>query len=697
MRIVTKITAGLLLLAAVGCREMPTVTVGGGRTLAKAGGATLDEQELGRALPAGLTGDDSVAFAELYVRKWIGKQLKLSEAEQLFSASADDIEAKVEAYRQSLLIRKLDQFYVDERIDTTFTEEDIAAYYNAHKAEFKLDRPLVKGRIVRFPVNHRQSFKLRELVKASSTDRLQDLADICAKNDFELKEFAEWTPWSDFAANLPLRQGMASEQLIRPGEVQQLRDNESHYYFFVTEVAGSGQTAPLETRRATIRRILFNLRQAEVIRSHEEELVDAAIPIIRSRVRAIDAAMEFTRLGFDDKTELLNTRPRLYSTLYSLGDMKGYFYGALAPSTDYIRLFDIRPYYNGFYVVLPGRSHPDALKPLVAQDKLFDIFHQYKEWVDIMGVPTVGRLNAKVLAGDASELIKIAEAFHEKRLARIADTIAAANRSQGTRMVLISGPSSSGKTTSAKRLGIQLRILGLNPVLISLDDYFVDRDKTPRDADGEYDYEALEAIDLRLFNDHLQRLFAGESLPVPRYDFITGKRQWHDNPLRLDDRSVLIVEGIHGLNPRLTPSIPDHMKFKIYISCFTSVSMDNLSRIATTDNRLLRRMVRDNATRGHNAQATLARWESVRRGEEKHIFPYQENADVMFNSSLFYEISVLRPYAERILREVPDTVPEYGEAKRLLKFLDNFIPIDPAEIPPTSLLREFIGGSSFRY
>ncbi len=441
----------------------------------------------------------------------------------------------------------------------------------------------------------------------------------------------------------------------------------------------------------------ISAQEAEAIRNRMKELVDEAIPITRSRVLSIDAAMEFTRLGFDDKTELLNTRPRLYSTLYSLGDMKGYFYGALAPSTAYIHLFDIRPYYDGFYVVLPGRSHPDALKPLVAQDKLFDIFHQYKEWVDIMGVPTVGRLNAKVLAGDSSELIKIAEAFHEKRLARIADTIAEANRTHGTRMVLISGPSSSGKTTSAKRLGIQLRILGLNPVLVSLDDYFVDRDKTPRDADGQYDYEALEAIDLKLFNDHLQRLFAGESLPVPRYDFITGKRQWHENPLQLDDRSVLIVEGIHGLNPRLTPSIPDRMKFKIYISCFTSVSMDNLSRIATTDNRLLRRMVRDNATRGHNAQATLARWESVRRGEEKHIFPYQENADVMFNSSLFYEISVLRPYAERILREVPDTVPEYGEAKRLLKFLDNFIPIDPAEIPPTSLLREFIGGSSFRY
>lgn len=277
MRIATKITAGLLFLAIAGCREMPIMTIGSGRTLAKVGGAALDEQELGRALPAGLAGDDSVAFAELYVRKWVGKQLKLLEAEELFSESADDIEAKVEAYRQSLLIRKLDQFYVDERIDTTFTEGDIAAYYNAHKAEFKLDRPLVRGRIVRFPVNHRQSLKLRELVKARSADKLQDLSDICAKNGFELKEFAEWTAWSDFTANLPLRQGLPSEQLIRSGEVQQLRDNESQYYFFVTEVVASGQTAPLETRRATIRRILFNQRQAEVIRSHEEELVDAAL------------------------------------------------------------------------------------------------------------------------------------------------------------------------------------------------------------------------------------------------------------------------------------------------------------------------------------------------------------------------------------------------------------------------------------
>jgi uridine kinase len=264
-------------------------------------------------------------------------------------------------------------------------------------------------------------------------------------------------------------------------------------------------------------------------------------------------------------------------------------------------------------------------------------------------------------------------------------------------MALISGPSSSGKTTFSKRLGIQLRVLGLDPVLIALDDYFVDRDKTPLDEDGKPDFEALEAIDLTTLNDHLRRLAAGESVEIPRYDFISGKRQWHEKPLKLSDRSILILEGIHALNPRLTPGIEENLKFKIYISCFTSVAMDNYSRIPTTDNRMLRRTIRDNATRGNNAQRTLEMWPSVRRGEEKHIFPYQENADVMFNSSLFYEISVLRAIAEPILREVPDTVPEHAEAKRMLKFLDNFVPIDPQEIPPTSLLREFIGGSSFRY
>jgi uridine kinase len=314
-----------------------------------------------------------------------------------------------------------------------------------------------------------------------------------------------------------------------------------------------------------------------------------------------------------------------------------------------------------------------------------------------MRVPTVGTLNKKVLDGDISEMIKVDEAFHEKKIAAMADQIDAANREKGTRMVLISGPSSSGKTTTAKRLGIQLRILGLDPVLISLDDYFVDRDKTPKDENGDYDFEALEAIDLELLNSDLKRLMAGESVDVPRYDFITGTRQWHETPLKLGERSILIMEGIHGLNPRLTPSIPREQKFCIYASCLTSVAMDNLSRIATTDNRMIRRITRDYATRGANALATLQRWPSVRRGDEKHIFPYQENADVIFNTSLFYEILVLRPKIEPILREVPDTEPEYGEAKRLLKFLDNFIPIQTEEIPPTSILREFIGGSSFKY
>lgn len=436
---------------------------------------------------------------------------------------------------------------------------------------------------------------------------------------------------------------------------------------------------------------------ADALKHRMQEIVASNLPICRTKALTSEVRAIYAEQGLDDKITLLDTRPRLYSELYTLGGLAGYFYGSLAPSTGYITLFDIEPYYDGFYLALPLRTAPDRLNKNIHQEKMFDIFREYQSWVRVMGVPTVGQLNAKVLAGDASELIKIAEAFHEKKLASIADSIFDANINRGAGLVLISGPSSSGKTTFAKRLGIQLRILGLNPVLISLDDYFVDREHTPLDENGEYDYEALEAIDLKQFNDHLHRLAQGESVDIPRYDFITGKRQWHNNPLTLDERSILIVEGIHGLNPRLTPSVPEEKKFKIYISCFTSVAMDSLSRIATTDNRLLRRLTRDYTSRGSNALATLSRWASVRRGEEKHIFPYQENADVMFNSSLFYEISVLRSFAEPILREVPDTAPEYDEARRMLKFLDNFIPILPDEIPPTSLLREFIGGSSFKY
>lgn len=433
------------------------------------------------------------------------------------------------------------------------------------------------------------------------------------------------------------------------------------------------------------------------LKERMEDIVRRNLPITRHKRLAEEVLRDYERYDFDDRVELLTTRKHLYRSVNYMGDMPGYFYGALAPSSSYVPRFDVAPYYNGFYVALPERNNPKSINTNIRLDKMFDIFHEYQQWIDIMGVPTVGDLNRRVMEGDASELIKIAEAFHENKIASIARSIAKANSDCGVRMALISGPSSSGKTTFSKRLGVQLRVLGLDPVLIALDDYFVERDKTPLDENGKYDFEALEAIDLATLNDHLRRLAAGESVEIPRYDFLSGKRQWHEKPLQLSDRSILILEGIHALNPRLTPGIADDQKFKIYISCFTSVAMDNFSRIPTTDNRMLRRTIRDNATRGHNALRTLEMWPSVRRGEERHIFPYQENADVMFNSSLFYEISVLRAIAEPVLREVPDTAPEYAEAHRMLKFLDNFTPIAPDEIPPTSLLREFIGGSSFKY
>ena len=454
---------------------------------------------------------------------------------------------------------------------------------------------------------------------------------------------------------------------------------------------GNGFYAEYEDRKP------LSYEDATLLKLRMEAIVAENIPISHSKRLAEEVVAEYKEYGFDDRIELLDTRPHLYRTVNHLGDMPGYFYGVLAPSTGYVKRFDIIPYYNGFYVAIPARTNPEELTTIIHHDKMFDIFHEYQQWIDIMGVPTIGDLNRRVLEGDASELIKIAEAFHELKIASIARSIAEANSERGVRMVLISGPSSSGKTTFSKRIGVQLRVRGYDPVLIALDDYFVDRDKTPLDESGKPDFEALEAIDLVTLNDHLKRLTAGESVEIPRYDFITGKRQWHEKPLQLTDRSILILEGIHALNPRLTPSVPDGQKFKIYISCYTSVSMDNSSRIPTTDNRLLRRSIRDNATRGHSLMQTFSMWPSVRRGEEKHIFPYQENANVMFNSSLFYEISVLKAIAEPLLREVPDTAPEHAEACRLLKLLEHFVAIDPDEIPPTSLLREFIGGSSFKY
>ena len=442
---------------------------------------------------------------------------------------------------------------------------------------------------------------------------------------------------------------------------------------------------------------LFSSEECREIEAAARAIVAENITIQRRKEQTVDIVEKFEKAGYPDKAKLLSSRPRLYNNIYYMGQNIGYFFGPLAPSSGYADRFDIYPYKEGFVVAMPDRVNPAKMGRIPKAEKMGGLFHQFHEWMDIVGVPTVGELNSRILQGDTSELIKIAEAVHSRQFSNIADKIYQAHDERGVKVVLISGPSSSGKTTSAKRIGIQLRVLGLQPVLISLDDYFVNREDTPKDENGDYDYEALEALDLVRLNDDLCRLIAGESVEIPRYDFITGTRKWHEHPLQLTERSILIMEGIHGLNPKLTPALPDDIKFKIYLSCFTSVAMDNITRIHTTDNRLLRRITRDYRTRGNNGYDTIARWQSVRRGEDKHIFPYQENADVMVNTSLFYELGVLRPIVEPILREIPDTVPEYGEASRLLHFLNNFVPVPTDEIPLDSVLREFVGGSSFKY
>lgn len=433
------------------------------------------------------------------------------------------------------------------------------------------------------------------------------------------------------------------------------------------------------------------------VRNRMQDIINQNIPIVRNRI-TFDEAIEILKKNrLDDKLSLLETRPHLYVSIYNMADVVGYFYGVLAISTGYIHMFDIHKYYKGFRIATPQRTDPSHIEEEVPQNKMFEVFNEYNRWVEIIGVANIGALNEKILDHKGGNLLRIAESLHEKSVGYIADRIAERHKQGKAKIVLISGPSSSGKTTFAKRLGIQLSIWGLDPVLISLDDYFIDREKTPRDENGEYDFEALEAIDVPMFNDHLNRLIHGEEIDMPRYNFISGKREFLGKKLKMKNNSVLVIEGIHGLNPKLTPQIEADMKFKIYVSALTSISIDNLNRVATTDNRLIRRIVRDYRTRGNNATDTLRRWESVRRGEDKHIFPNQEQADMIFNSSLFYELAVLKDYVRPLLREVPDTTHEFGEARRLLKFLDLFTAMDGKEIPPTSILREFIGGSAFEY
>lgn len=425
------------------------------------------------------------------------------------------------------------------------------------------------------------------------------------------------------------------------------------------------------------------------------EIVAQDLPFQREEIRTEYALRVFEEFGLVDKCTLMQTRKQFYSSVYTLGNVVNYFYGYLLPSSGYLKHFDLIKYYEGLLLVAPKENSPTELPEIIIQHKLFEIFKEFKDWVEIVGVPNVGQLNLATRNGGVSDIIKISEALQEKKLASIADMIN--KRKESVKVVFISGPSSSGKTTFAKRLSIQLSVIGFKPQVLSMDNYFVDRASTPVDENGEYDFESPLALDLKLFNENMLDLIEGKEVPIPKFSFATGERSYNGTNMKLAANSIILVEGIHALNPIVSEKLPKKTKFKVYVSALTPLAIDSSNRIPTTDNRLIRRMVRDYSYRGYSASDTLKRWASVRAGEEKHIFPFQEEADVMFNTALLFELGVLKKWAEPILKEVPPIAPEYSEARRLIKFLSYLLPIAEKEIPPTSILREFLDGSSFTY
>lgn len=430
------------------------------------------------------------------------------------------------------------------------------------------------------------------------------------------------------------------------------------------------------------------------IRKRMQEIVDARMPIRRYMVPTEDAIALFEEKGDVEKVKLLRTSGSLYTTYYKIGEYVDFYYGTLLTNTSQLYLFGLEKYYDGMLLRIPSLQNPDELGEVTRQDKMFEIFKEHHHWQDIIGIRTVGDFNAAVDAGHATDIINISEALQEKKIAQIAEQIAAR---PGVKLVLLAGPSSSGKTTSCKRLSIQLAVNGLKPLQISLDDYFVDRERTPKDVNGEYDYESIYALDLQKINDQFNALFRGEEVELPKYDFQSGKSKKSGQRLKMNDNNVLVVEGIHALNPELTAQIPNEQIFRVYASALTTILLDNHNYIPTTDNRLLRRIIRDYKYRGVSAQDTIHRWPSVRAGENKWIFPFQENADAMLNTAMLYELAVLKMQAEPLLEQVPENCDEYAEAYRLLKFLKYFKGIPFNNLPPTSLLREFLGGSSFHY
>ena len=425
------------------------------------------------------------------------------------------------------------------------------------------------------------------------------------------------------------------------------------------------------------------LTDVERIHQRIQEIIDAHLPIKRFEVPTEQAITMFRERGDEAKAKLLESAGRLYT-----------YYGSLLTNTKKLYLFGLDKYYDGLLLRVPSIENPAVLPDIIPQDKMFEIFKEHHKWQEILGVRTVGDFNEAVTLGYATDLINVSEALQEKKIAQIADEIASR---KGVKLVLLAGPSSSGKTTTCKRLSVQLLANGLKPLQISLDDYFINRDETPKDASGEYDYESIYALNLDLINKQFNALFRGEEVELPKYNFQQGKSEKSGKRLKMTDNNVLVVEGIHALNPELTAQIPEQQKFRVYASALTTILLDDHNYIPTTDNRLLRRIVRDNKYRGISAQDTIHRWPSVRAGENKWIFPYQENADAVFNTAMLFELAVLKTQAEPLLEQVPETSPEYSEAYRLLKFLKYFKPISNRDIPPTSLLREFLGGSSFKY
>ena len=430
---------------------------------------------------------------------------------------------------------------------------------------------------------------------------------------------------------------------------------------------------------------------ARSIQKRMEELAKANLPITKRSLDTDQAAKYFDRIGFKGKKELFQFRRESKMNVYSLDGYDNYFYGYMAPSTGYISAFLVSAYQHGVVLQIPKRKQTEEIVPFTPQPKLFHVMQRSREWTKTMGVDTVGALNDEITHGNINHLILLQEGLQEKLLADIADEIVSKNK----RIILIAGPSSSGKTTFSHRLSIQLQIAGLTPHPVSMDDYFLDRELSPRDENGNYNFETIASLDVDLLTKHINQLLDGEEIDVPSYNFITGKREYHGHKLKIGEKDVLVMEGIHGLNGTLTNEIPEDAKYRIYVSALNQINLDEHNRIPSSDGRLLRRIVRDAMTRGNDARETISRWDSVRKGEEDNIFPYQEEADVMFNSAQIYEIAVLKQYAEPLLFAVPRDCPEYQEAKRLLKFLEYFLNIPSEAIPKTSLLREFIGGSCF--